>query len=205
MRKVRVRLFRVIRRQAEAGRLQIAPSMPRERRRRVMKRIPRWFNRLRLAYVVSCESNTNSAGGLPGPLLPELHEPQDLVGLLRLGDAGMGIAEDALGGIAGEEDQDALLAAAAAGDVVLLQRLFLGIGRDGVEVEIERTAPWQAGPMHLVGPGVQQPQVGATIDPGAVGGQVRALGDHVEAGEQGDPFVTDQVHDMALALLADAA
>ena len=83
----------------------------------------------------------------------------------RLGDAGVGVAEDALGGIAGQEDQDALLAAAAAGDVVLLQRLFLGIGRDGVEVEIERSAARQAGPMHLVGPGVQQPQVGAVIDP----------------------------------------
>jgi len=47
----------------------------------------------------------------------------------------MGIAEDTLGGVAGEEDQDALLAATTTGDVVLLQRLFLGIGRDGVEIE----------------------------------------------------------------------
>jgi hypothetical protein len=71
----------------------------------------------------------------PRPFLPELHEPQDLVGLLCLGNARMGIAEDTLGGVAGEEDQDALLAATTTGDVVLLQRLFLGIGRDGVEIE----------------------------------------------------------------------
>ena len=57
--------------------------------------------------------------------------------------------------------------------------------------------------MRLVGPRLQQPQVGAAIDslsctpPGT-----RPLGDDVEAGEQGDPFVTDQVHDMTLALLA---
>ena len=142
-------------------------------------------------------------GDAPGPLLPERHELQDLVGLLRLGDAGIGIAEHALGGIAGEEDQDALLAAAPAGDVVLLQGLLLAVGRDGMEVEIERTAARQADPMRLVGPRLQQSQVGAAVDARAVRRQVRALGDDVEAGEQGDPLVADQVHDMTLALLAD--
>src|SRR5262249_33435994 len=39
-------------------------------------------------------------------------------------------------------------------------------------------------------------------DARAVRRQVRAFGNDVEAGEQGDPFVTDQVHDMTLALLA---
>ena len=73
----------------------------------------------------------------PSPLLPERHEFQDLVGLLCLGDARMGVAEHTLGGVAGEEDQDTLLAATATGDVVFLQGLFLGIGRDGVEIEIE--------------------------------------------------------------------
>jgi hypothetical protein len=70
---------------------------------------------------------------------------------------------------------------------VLLQRLRLGIGGDGVEIEVERPAPRQADPMHLVGPGVEQPQVGSAIDPRAVRGRVRPLGDDVEAGEQGDP------------------
>ena len=73
----------------------------------------------------------------PGPLLPERHELEDLVGLLCLGYAGIGIAEHALGGVAGEEDQDALLATTPAGDVMPLQGLFLAVGRDGVEVEVD--------------------------------------------------------------------
>ena len=93
---------------------------------------------------------------LPGLLVPELDEPQDLVGLLGLGYAGVGVAEDAVAGIAGQEGQDALLAAAASGDVVLLQRFFLGIGGDGVEIQVERRASWQAGPMDLVQPSLQQ-------------------------------------------------
>src|SRR5262249_32628558 len=50
-----------------------------------------------------------------GLLLPEIDEAQDLPGLLGLGDAGPGVAEDALAGVPGQEGQDALLAAAAAG------------------------------------------------------------------------------------------
>jgi hypothetical protein len=76
---------------------------------------------------------------------------------------------------------------------MLLQGLFLAVGRDGVEVEVERTAARQADPIRLVAPRLQQSQVGAAVDARAVRRQVRTLGDDVEAGEQGDPFVTDQV------------
>lgn len=74
---------------------------------------------------------------------------------------------------------------------MLLQTLFLAACRDGVEFEFERTAPRQANPMYLVGQNLQQSQVGATVDALAVRRQVRALGDNVEGGEQGDPLVTD--------------
>ena len=49
MRNVRVNEGKVIRRQAEAGRLKIWPNMRRDRRRSVRKWMSRWFNQLRLA------------------------------------------------------------------------------------------------------------------------------------------------------------
>jgi len=55
-----------------------------------------------------------------------------------------------LGGIAGEKDQDALLAATAAGDVVFLQGLLLGVGRDGVKIQIDRGAMSQTGVLDLI-------------------------------------------------------
>lgn len=39
--------------------------------------------------------------------------------------------------------------------------------------------------------------------PRAVGGQIGALGHHVETGKQSDPLVKDQVHDVTLAFLTD--
>ena len=141
-------------------------------------------------------------GDAPGPLLPGRDELEDLVGLLRLGDTGIGVAGHAPGGVAGEEDQDALSATTPTGDIRLLRGLFLAVGRDGVEVEIERTAARQPRTMRLVGPRLEQAQVGAAIDARAVRRQVRALGDDIEAGEEGDPLVTGQVHDMTLAPLA---
>ena len=142
-------------------------------------------------------------GRTAGAFLPEVDEPQDLVGLLVFGDTGVGVAQDAGGGIAGQEDQDALLRTTAAGNIVFFQRFFLSVGGDGVEVEIERLAARQAGPMHLVEPGRHEPDHGSVIDARTVAGQVRAFGDHVEAGEQGDALVADQVHDVALAFGAD--
>ena len=66
-------------------------------------------------------------------------------GLLGLGNAGVGVAEDALLGIAGQEDQNALLAAAAAGNIVLFQRFLGGVGGHGMEVQIQRRPRRQAG------------------------------------------------------------
>src|SRR5437660_82105 len=50
---------------------------------------------------------------VPGLPLPESNELQDLVRLVVLGDAGMGVAQDPVTGVAGQEGQDALLAPTA--------------------------------------------------------------------------------------------
>src|SRR5207244_1984468 len=73
--------------------------------------------------------------------LPKLHEPEDLIRLLGFGEARLAVAEHALGGVAGQKDQDPLLTAAPAGDVVLFQRLDLGIGGHGVEVPMSSRRP----------------------------------------------------------------
>jgi len=51
-------------------------------------------------------------------LLPEAHELEDLVGLFAFGHSGIGIAQNPLLGIARQEDQNSLLRAAAAGNIV---------------------------------------------------------------------------------------
>ena len=40
------------------------------------------------------------------------------------------------------------------------------------------------------------------VDAGAIGGPIGTLGDDIEAGEQSQALVADQVHDVALAFLA---
>src|SRR5580700_8853555 len=72
-----------------------------------------------------------------------------------------------------------------------------------MEVEIERVAPGQAGTWHFAEPGGQEALRAAVVDTIAVGGQVGAFGYGVEAGEQSEALVVDQVHDVAGAFLAD--
>lgn len=153
--------------------------------------------------MVRRESKTNSSGGGAGLLLPEIDEAQDLPGLLGRGDPCAGIAEDALAGVAGQEGQDAFLTTAAAGNVVFFQGFRLRVGRHGVEVQVERRPARQAGTLRLGEPGGQQALGGAVIELGRGGGEIGALGDHVEAGEQREALIVDQIHDVALTLGAD--
>jgi hypothetical protein len=60
-----------------------------------------------------------------------------------------------MAGIASQKRQDALLATAPSGNVVLLQGFRLGIGGDGVEIEVEGRTPWQTGSMNFSQPCLQ--------------------------------------------------
>lgn len=60
----------------------------------------------------------------------------------------------------------------------------------------------KAGVLELLEPGLHEAQVGAVIHPRAVGGQIRALGHAVQPGKQRNSLIEDQIHDVALALLA---
>jgi hypothetical protein len=75
---------------------------------------------LRKLFVGGQLRGENQFGGcVAGVLLPEPYELEDLVGLLAFGYTGTGIAQNPLLGIASQEDQNPLLGAAAAGNIVL--------------------------------------------------------------------------------------
>ena len=62
----------------------------------------------------------NQLGGrFAGVFLPNLYELENLVGLLALGDTGIGISQDSLLGVTSQKDQNPLLRAAATGNIVL--------------------------------------------------------------------------------------
>ena len=128
-----------------------------------------------------------------GAFAPDLGEAEDLAGLILLADPGVGVSEDARVGIAGEEGEDAALAAAALGHVVLLDQRLVAVVRDGVEVEVEGMAATDAdvGVEAMNGgvPAIHQAGAEAGIDPGGVFRQRRALGHGIEAGEEGDALV----------------
>ena len=109
-------------------------------------------------------------GELFSVLLPEFDKAQDLTRLLGLRDPGVGVAGDPFGGVAGEEDQDALLA--AAGDVVLLQGFFLGIGGDGMKIQVDGGAGFKPATLRLLN---QAAIIGAVVEAGAIGGQIGAV------------------------------
>ena len=134
------------------------------------------------------------AGSGAGALLPVLGEAQDLVLLGVVAKRAVGIAEQARLVVAGDEGEDALLAARTLGQVMLFgQGVFAMVG-DGVEVEVEAVAAGDTGLVRGVGPGAHQVRQGAVVDAAAVLGERGALGEGVEAGEQGEAAVEDLGH-----------
>ena len=111
-------------------------------------------------------------------------------------DGGIGEAEQAVVGVAGEEGEDAVLAARALGDEVLFDEGLVAVAGDGVEVEVEGGAAGEGGE----GLGGVEPAGGAGgdaagIDTGGVLGEGGALGDGIEAGEEGEALVESVGHD----------
>ena len=95
------------------------------------------------------------------------------------------------------------MTAAAAGNVVFFQRFRGGIRGHRVEIDIDRIAAWQPGVTDFVEPGCHEADAGPAIDTRTVTGQVRALGHHVQTGKERQALIADQIHDMALAFLAN--
>ena len=196
-------LFNSIRRQADGGVWSISRRSFGERRRSVMNWNPQPVQLVELGVGRQLGVEDQFLGVPPGPLLPEPDEAEDLVVLLVLAQLAVGIAEDAGLGVLGQEGQHPLLPPAPLGDVVLLDQGVLAVEGDRVEVEVERMPPRQTEPAHGVEPVAHQLRVAGRGDPATVLGQERSLGDDVQAGEEGQPFVEDGAHDVAVACGAE--
>ncbi len=132
---------------------------------------------------------------LAGTFAVGLGEAQDGLVLVLLAHGGVGEAEDVLLGVADQEGEHAALAAAALGDEVLLQEGFVAVVGDGVEVEIERAAALDS---EVAGGGepVGSPAgYEAGVNAAGVLGKRGALGNGVEAGEQGEALVKGVGHE----------
>jgi len=140
---------------------------------------------------------------LPGVFFPELHKAQDLTRPLGLGNSRIRVAENPFCRVTGQEHKNSFLAPAPAGNVVFLERFFLGVSGNGMKVEIDRGTPLEACPLHLLKPGTHELKVGLMGDPGTVSGKVGAFRHDIEPGKQGDPLIEDEVHHVTLPFLAD--
>ena len=193
---MRPTLVRVIWRQACAGAARISASNFGERRRRGEE-----------GDVESVEPGEIGVGGQAavedelareesGPHAPVLGEAEDLVGLVLLADIGIGVGEEPGAGVAGDEGEDAALAAVALGDVVLLDQGVVAVVGNGVEVEVEGQplAEVDVEIAHGGMPAIHQLRADAGIGAGGVFAQARPLGDHVQAGEQRQALVEGLGH-----------
>ena len=134
-----------------------------------------------------------------GAILPGGGEAQDFVVLVGLAHGGVGVAEHTRVGVAGQEGEHALLAAAALGDVVFLDEGVVAMVGDGVEVEVEGLAAGQAEVVEGIEPQSGEAVGGPGVDAAGVCGEGGALGDGVQAAEEGQAGVEGIGADMRLA------
>src|SRR4030067_3263881 len=74
----------------------------------------------------------------PRSLLPELDESKNLLILLVLSQLSIGIAENPLLGILGQEGQNPLLTAAPLGEIMFFHQGVFSVEGNGMEVQIKR-------------------------------------------------------------------
>ena len=133
--------------------------------------------------------------------MPGLDEAEDLVVLAALAQAGVGIGEDPGVGVAGEEGENALLAPAALRDVVLLDERVVAVIGDRVEVEVEGPPAAELDPEAADGglPAFHHVGAAARVHAARILGERGALGNDVEAGEEGETRIEGLGHDLGRA------
>ena len=111
----------------------------------------------------------------PRPLPAEVREPERSFGAGLLAHGGLGVAEDPGVDAAGEEGEDALLAAAAFGNIVFLDQGVVPMVGNGVEIEVEGGAPRQGRLAEGLGQAALERSEAARIDAAGVFGESRVL------------------------------
>ena len=133
------------------------------------------------------------AGKPAGALSVGLDQAQHGLVLGLLAHGGVNEVEGVFLGVAHEEGEPAALAAAALGDIMLLEEGLAAMVGDGMEVEVEGVAAGHAEAVDGVEPGIGSEGQQAGIGVGGILGEGGALGDGVEPGEE----AVDGIEDLA--------
>jgi hypothetical protein len=132
-------------------------------------------------------------------LLPKGDEVEDLLGFLAFAQVGVGIAEGVIFLILGQKDEDAGLSAAARRHVVGFNLWILAVVGHGVEIQVEGVS-LQKGVLGCGGvPSPEEPLSQSGSDPTRILAEETLFRSDVEAGEEGQPLIGRQSHDMAFA------
>ena len=130
--------------------------------------------------------------------LPVVDKAQNGIVLRLLADCGLGVAKDAGVGVARQHGEHAALAAAALGDVVLLQERLMAVVGNGVEVQIDGLA--RAEYIRQFGcfvvPPVHERSRKRRIDQDGVIRERGALGNGVQSGKQSQALIQCFGHDL---------
>ena len=161
--------------------------------------MPRWCSWQSPSRVVKVLSKISSWGSAAAALAPPVGEEQCGLGSLWLGDAGVAVAQRAGVGVARDESEDALLLAGAFRDKVLADEGVVAVVGDGVEVEVEGVAARQALLVESLVPQAREGADVARVDAAGILGERGALGDAIQAGEEGQARVADLAVDMGVA------
>ena len=102
--------------------------------------------------------------------------------LLIFPQIGVGVAEDLVFLLVGDESQEAFLAARTLLNVVLLKERIFSMKRHGVEVEIARDPALESKLSDLITPTLHQVRIGRRGDPPTVFGEKGPFGNNVETG-----------------------
>jgi hypothetical protein len=139
---------------------------------------------------------------LTATLLPIGDTLEHLVSLLRLTQRPMRRAKNPGVGLVRQKGPPALLATAALGDSGLLPHGLLALARHGMAVQSEGGPVLHAPRAPGIVPQAHAHRGARRGDPTTLLGQKGTCGHDVEAGKEGQAFVKDRAHDLAVACIA---
>ena len=128
---------------------------------------------------------------------------EDLLVLFVFTELPVGIAEDPLLCVLGQESQNALLPPAPFGNIMLFNQGILAMERNGMKVEVKRFTSLQAQFAYSIKPARHELGIQIWIDSATVLSQKAALGHDVQPGEQSQSLIEDVAHDVAVTRRAE--
>ena len=141
-------------------------------------------------------------GNLTRALLPIGDKRENFVVLFIFTKLPIGIAKHPSSGILSQKGEHPLLPAAALGAGVLLPQRIVAVVRNGMEVEVEGGAVGQAQGAGGIVPKAHEDGIARGIDAATLLSSKSPFGHDVETGEEGQAFVKDIAHNVAVSCIA---